>query len=511
MNLNKQYLEELKRYNRLLKEGYDVVLPPEPLIPVSSKVMAAAGGNYPMQRAMIDTFVNNVVAKEGINQKVMIITIDTGAKSKNKYIQTNFVDEGLDHTGENQPFDENGHFSFCVSQQLGFANGYALGPLAHPSLPKDFWLHSGEKGLMKGGSASYTMLNKAVEHALGVANKYKAKGYRVFISCSWGGGGSNQQMTQLFKAIRDAGHFAFVAAGNSGQNGVNNPGNIPPDAIGHLLMTIGAVDRNDKVAYFSSRGSQLEFMSYGVNNYGCGPGSNELKNGSGTSFSTPFACASAALLCAVFPQIENMNDLFYVLREGATPLGDHKDYGYGLIRMDQYAEDDLPDDNPDEPEEPEQPEDEMPERELKAVLEGEYALYYATLPNGSAVMKMDGISVHVNDTPELVTLQEGNPGVLGYDWKLIRFRDLRVQLGASTRRGEDIIGELNAFIGKFFNNGSTSRGIVMQKPADFVLGGEWGLYFARMLAQKAGLPVEQVTAIVIDDQDNAAAIANKER
>ena len=120
----KLYLEEKRRYDRLIQEGYDVVLPPEPLFPISNRLMVAAGGNYPMEKAMVDTFVNNVVSKEGINQKVMIITIDTGAKSKNKFIQTNFVNEGLDHTGENQPFDENGHFSFCESQAFGFANGF---------------------------------------------------------------------------------------------------------------------------------------------------------------------------------------------------------------------------------------------------------------------------------------------------------------------------------------------------------------------------------------------------
>lgn len=527
------YWRAEKQYKQMLEEGYDIVLPPEPLFPASYSY-AQRQGNYPIEKAALQQFVDTVVAKHGINQKIFVLTIDTGAKSRSKWIKKNFVDTGIDNTGENNPMDEHGHFSFCQSQISGLYGETPLGALAMPGLPDDFWLWSGEKGLQKRGGATFGMLNRALERALKTMNEYAAKGYKCFLNCSWGGGGYNEEMNQIFTAIRDAGHFSFVSAGNSGQNGVNNPGNLPPDKIGHLLLTIGAVDREDKVAYFSSRGPEVEFVSYGVNNLGAAPTETGLKTGSGTSYSGPFALGCAALLTATFPEIENMNDLFYVLREGATDLGTSgkdNNYGHGLIRMDQYAEDDLPGDDPDNPgddpddpgdnpgDNPDDPGDDpgnpvypvMPARSLLTEIPGEYTYLWATL-GGDGLSGLHtllpGIEV-LGDMPIPINLDELDEEIIAQmTWRKLTFSNIKIFSNAITEASQQWVGRVKPWAIDYFTR---RRGVAVPYPCDPDLAGQWGLYFTRMHGNNDNNEIAALTATVTDHLGNSTEVVNMER
>ena len=507
----------LARYNQLLQEGHDVVLPPEPLFPVSRSFAAQAGGNYPIEKAQIRHFVENVVGKFGIRQKVFFIVVDTGAKSLNKYIQRNFQDLGKDHTGENQPLDQHGHFSFCGSQILGFFDGNPLGAIAYPGLPADFWAWSGEKVLTKNGTGGFPGIQTGLEHALSVADKKKAEGYRVIVSCSWGGGGNHDGTRQVIKAFRDRGHFIFFAAGNSGETGILFPANIEPDAAGDLNFAIGAVDSSDVVAYFSSRGKELDFMSYGVSNLGCGPGVEDIRQGSGTSYATPFAVGCAGLLLATFPEIENMADLSYVLKNGITdagPGGWDKDYGHGIIKMHQYADDDLPGDNPDdEPDEPDDNPDDtptMPERELSLFLSGEFTVLWNTFERNyeSKASLLDGLVINVAEDSSLAISASGTKErISALAWQKLELLEVNVVVKSSLR-AEDAAEKMQAYAEKHWRG----RGVLMNPPADFHLGAEWALYFFKLLAKREeGLEVVSVRAVAQDESGYQVYVRNKER
>ena len=492
------FLKAQKNYERLLSEGYDVVLPPEPLFPVAQGFVMG-NGNYPIEKAAVEYYIKNVVAKYGINQKIAIITIDTGAYSNNLATKKNFVMGGQDHTGENQPVDVHGHFSFVDSQICGYYNGTVFGALGHPDLPEDFWFHTGEKGLMRSGAATYGMLNKALEISLKRADEYAKKGYKVFINCSWGGGNKNDTMAQLFTDMRDKGHFVFTSAGNSGTSGVSFPANIAPDDLGQVVFAIGAIDRNDKNGVFSSQGAAVDFCSYGVQTYGAGPGANDFRVGSGTSFSSPFLTGLSALLVATFPEIENMQDLHHVLKSGATDLGQSgrdKIYGWGNVTLDNYGEDDLPGDEPDDPDdEPDNPDYPVfPERLIETILPGEYKVKWAVL-NTNQVQKT---GVH-SSLPFLVSSDAPNAQ---YDWKEVTLSNVVFQ-EYSDKPADVLIEERVAFIENHWRN----RGVVMTPPMDFKLAGEIALFFATRFANRDGAKVVHTNAHCSDEKGNKCFVS----
>lgn len=88
------------------------------------------------------------------------------------------------------------------------------------------------------------------------------------------------------------GSLLVASSGNSG-TAVNYPAKF------ESVVAVAAVDANNKIASFSSRGPEVEFAAGGVDVYTC-----YLKNGyasmSGTSFSAPAISGLACLIKAIF-------------------------------------------------------------------------------------------------------------------------------------------------------------------------------------------------------------------
>ena len=131
-----------------------------------------------------------------------------------------------------------------------------------------------------------------------------------------------------------AGKFLICAAGNDGQSaGVNYPARFDD------TVAVGAVQRNGRIAEFSSRGPEVDL---------CAPGedilSTYLGGGyarlSGTSMAAPFVSGVVALLLAKHKQaggatpVETPSQLIEHLQRTATdagPTGRDPSYGFGLI------------------------------------------------------------------------------------------------------------------------------------------------------------------------------------
>jgi subtilisin family serine protease len=110
--------------------------------------------------------------------------------------------------------------------------------------------------------------------------------------------GDDPVATAVQNAIA-AGVIFCVSAGNSGEYG-----NISSPAIAPAAITVGAADRNDKIAAFSSRGPSFDYgikpelVAPGVDILSSVPNGGKLE-ASGTSMAAPYVAGVAALVKAL--------------------------------------------------------------------------------------------------------------------------------------------------------------------------------------------------------------------
>lgn len=130
-------------------------------------------------------------------------------------------------------------------------------------------------------------------------------------------------LCQTVNQVAKSGFHVVAAAGNDGPN--RNTINCPGNAIHGL--TIGAVDKEQKICEFSSRDSnnKPDLVAPGVINLG---GFMAL----GTSIAVPFVSGSIALLLSKVKS----KDIIEAMKQTAKDLGYPKyEQGYGLIQIDQ--------------------------------------------------------------------------------------------------------------------------------------------------------------------------------
>jgi subtilisin family serine protease len=143
------------------------------------------------------------------------------------------------------------------------------------------------------------------------------------ISNSWGdNNGVDGTFLADVQAVRAAGILPVFAAGNNGAAGsssIGSPGSYDES------FTVGATDRNDVLATFSSRGPspftghiKPDIVAPGVSVSSTVPGGNYAVL-SGTSMATPHIAGVAALIKQANPTI-NITDTMYAITSTAVPL-----------------------------------------------------------------------------------------------------------------------------------------------------------------------------------------------
>ena len=166
------------------------------------------------------------------------------------------------------------------------------------------------------------------------------------VSCSFGisqsawhgGGWSNPCIVcEAFNSLANMGIPVVVAAGNDGPDTrtINCPGQA------QYVLTVGAVDKDKNIAWFSSRGPTTDehrkpdVVAYGVDIKGIDTKGND-KISSGTSFSTPMVAGVVAQLGEKYGYSYTPKQYYDAIRSSAIDLGEKGydyDYGYGFVNV----------------------------------------------------------------------------------------------------------------------------------------------------------------------------------
>ncbi|WP_439655827.1 S8 family peptidase [Lentzea sp. HUAS TT2] len=153
------------------------------------------------------------------------------------------------------------------------------------------------------------------------------------------GGGDTPEIDPLEQAVNDLtaqyGTLFVIAAGNSG-----SPGSVSSPSTAEAALSVGAVDRDDKLAPFSSKGPRAgdsglkpEVTAPGVGIVAAKAGGTDHFAASGTSMATPHVAGAAALLRQQHPEWTPAQ-LKSVLATTAKPAEGVSAFDQGAGRID---------------------------------------------------------------------------------------------------------------------------------------------------------------------------------
>ncbi|MFJ5623502.1 S8 family peptidase [Peribacillus loiseleuriae] len=152
------------------------------------------------------------------------------------------------------------------------------------------------------------------------------------INMSLGGAFPSPLIEEAVKTAIDKGVVIVAAAGNDGEDFVNYPAGYEG------VISVGAVDKNSELTYFSTYGASVDLVAPGDEVYSTvydySKGSSFTKM-SGTSMASPVVAGAAALLLSKYPDL-TPTQVKYILKQTATDLGDKGfdiKYGSGLVNI----------------------------------------------------------------------------------------------------------------------------------------------------------------------------------
>jgi len=250
---------------------------------------------------------------------ITIAILDTGIDSDHQILQNKVILK-KDFTSEENPDPEDhyGHGTHCAGIATG--NGYVNGVAPNAKLING-------KVLSDYGYGNTNDLIEAIEWA--VENEAD------IISLSLGSLSQSNPKDRAVEAAIKEGVVVVAAAGNDGNIGVISPGS------NQHVITVGAVDQDSEVAYFSSyedfgRYSKPDVVAPGVSILSSIP-DNQFQKKSGTSMATPHVAGAAALLKQKNPDYthQDIKQILIMTAKDIGKPGKDIESGYGLIDIEK--------------------------------------------------------------------------------------------------------------------------------------------------------------------------------
>ncbi|WP_199622598.1 S8 family peptidase [Paenibacillus alkalitolerans] len=139
--------------------------------------------------------------------------------------------------------------------------------------------------------------------------------------------GVDSDHTTLRRAVDTAFSSGMLIVAAAGNRGFNSEGTIEYPAKYGSVIAVGAVDRQNNRAGFSSVGPELEIMAPGVDILSTVPGNYMTR--SGTSMAAPHVTGEAALIWEASSNLTNAQ-VRETLNQTAQRLGDSFSFGNGI-------------------------------------------------------------------------------------------------------------------------------------------------------------------------------------
>lgn len=197
--------------------------------------------------------------------------------------------------GGEYPYDDNGHGTFVTGVAIG--NGMLSGRRVIGVAPK-----ANVVGIKVIGESGESGTFKILDGMQWLFDNYRRYGIRVV--CMSFGAEPLQYADPLKMGVEmlvRSGLIVVVASGNSGENSLKSP------AISSEVIAVGAVNNEDRISDFSSRGVyngvlRPDVYAEGVNVKGIKAGGGYCVM-SGTSVSAPYVAGACCLLCQKYRNI----------------------------------------------------------------------------------------------------------------------------------------------------------------------------------------------------------------
>jgi type VII secretion-associated serine protease mycosin len=191
----------------------------------------------------------------------------------------------------------------------------------------------GERGLIGIAPAAKILPIRPADDPIFAADglRYAAANGAKVINMSFGVG-SSDRLREAVQVALAADAVLVASAGNTGDtdNAVDYPGGYPQ------VLTVGATDRNGKVAEFSQHGPQVDIVAPGTGMYTAGLGET-YREGFGTSNAAAVVSGAAALVRAKYPDLSAVQ-VVERLTSTAVDRGDPgRDDYYGHGELDLIA------------------------------------------------------------------------------------------------------------------------------------------------------------------------------
>ena len=274
-------------------------------------------------------------------QGVRVLYIDTGFElnheaydSLNLIGQYDFINNDQNAANEtDQEILENqdDHGTLCLSVMAGYAPGSLIGPAF-----KSEYLLAKTEIMAEEIQQEEDNYIAALEwgESLGADIACASLGYLDWYSYE-DLDGNTAATTKAIDIASELGVLCVNSAGNEG----NDPWyHIITPADADSVLSVGAVDVNDVIANFSSRGPTFdgrikpEVCARGVSTY-CVRSNTEniYRNASGTSFSAPLAAGAAAVIMSANPEWTNMQVREAIMMTASQFNSPDNDYGHGIL------------------------------------------------------------------------------------------------------------------------------------------------------------------------------------